>query len=533
MQQKLVPLFLLVLVVVGSFFRVFEWDKKSLWQDELYTVASAVGVPLFETTIDADNEVETWGSAFDPEIPVKPIDYILKLEPLRSSGNFWDGIKHNIQAPLYPLLIRAKSQLSGSNPVNNRLISIFFSILILPIAFIFGRTLRDDQTGLIITAITSLSGFLIIYSQTARLYSMLFFILMLFLTFALKLHQNNIEKQKNNSWQLWTGFAVTALLGLYTHYFFALPVIFTGIIMTLVNRRDSEFLKQLWQTAGFVIMGFIPGALLFQSQVSFMSALGDETLSGTHLSLSLIERLWNTLTSLITPKNILLQILSSFFLFGVLIHDGFKKNWKSPAMIAAAGILFFIGILLIVDIANNTHRISTKRYFIFVAPFVYVIFAEGIRTLFQSKHHQTVKTIAGILLILAFGWNAWTVSNGDRFLRKEDYRSAGSLISNQYQEGDLALVSHSAVHSVGMAYYLPSDIDMLGINRRSWDKTVLDEKLYNLAKDRKRVWITFTHVPGDLKNTLRDWFKTHGWLSEEGKFSSVQVYLWTPAEAFP
>lgn len=546
---------LVLIAGMGVFLRFYQWQEKSLWQDEIFTMASAHGHLLFEATELPDAWAKREEERFDPDTPVSPATYRRKVTEIKPDPVFWEHMTHNIQAPLYPLIVRQISKIFGPDPIGNRIFSILMGILAIPAAFLLGQKLGSggcfrrgsdrssvtDRTArshpcdlsptppatrfeinsppyslaILLSAITAFSGFQITYSQTARLYALLFLLSVLGGWMMLRWLASK---------RFGDGLLLVAIVlaGLYTHYFFGILAVFFFACPLWINRREPGFIRQWLTVAGFAGVGFVPGVLLLKSQLAYMAGV-DFDRGGLWPFPSIIERTWSGLAELITPKATLLKIMNT-----VLIIIGGFLAWRQPGkremlVFSLAWLIAVVGLLGLYDIVSTSHFLLTKRYLMIAAPAVYLLLALGLLALPRKAAGVIIPVVLALLL-----WNGWQVANGEKFLKKEDYAGAGRVIAGRYQPGDLVLVSHSGSHGVGMAWYLPDNADYIALSRGSsnhpWSGMDLEARLQVLSKNRPTVWLVVTHLPGDLRRELTGWFKDRYRVAEDWEFSSVDVY---------
>lgn len=515
---RTVWILLILLILMGAVLRFTGWHERSLWQDEVFTLSLATGNPLFEATILPDD------FKLDPTHPVPAAYYqqlAIGMQPWR---NFVAGLQHNVQMPLYATMVRGWLTLHP-DAFDVRLLSILFGILAIPMAFLLGRELEDNRLGLLNATILALSGFQIIWSQNARVYALLVLIVLTSTWLAVRICRQEAEAGRPPA-ALWFAFLLTSIAGVYSHYFYAFILVFHALFMLWRNRaKDFLFrIAGIFGLIGFFGLLWVP---MFLEQKAFLEQIGHGNLQGLWNPISLIERTWSNLLAMISPKGTPAKILASIIIIlGVLLGVRRWKEDKTPDVtLALCGLWLFciIGGLIAVDVISQTHRILSERYLILSSPALYLMIAHAITLLRPVK----LAVFLAVTLALLMGFNVYGVLSGEKFLHKEDYRGAGLKITESLTENSAVLISHSAVHAAGLAFYLPPQTPMLGISRKNpgarWKPEVLEKRLKTL-EDRQQLWVVFTHVrPATLKQRLRTWLDSHFTSAGYEKFSSVQV----------
>lgn len=146
------------------------------------------------------------------------ISYILKPEGLWNdeyvswaiastpfTEGFWNAILKQCHMPLYYLYLK----LFGDNDLVLRISSIIPSIISIFVMYKIG-TLKSKSLGYLLAFITSVSGFLIYYSQEVRFYSLLFLFSSILLYYLLKTLATPSRKNA-------IGYIISSALILFTH----------------------------------------------------------------------------------------------------------------------------------------------------------------------------------------------------------------------------------------------------------------------------------------------------------------------------
>ncbi|MCK5236477.1 MAG: glycosyltransferase family 39 protein, partial [Deltaproteobacteria bacterium] len=98
-------------------------------------------------------------------IPPDSVTY-LRLASEFASGNY--GEAFNVQRPpLYPFLISVSSYIFGDLEFSARIVSLVFGTLTIATAFLIGKTVYDERTGLITAFLVAIHPYLIRYSGDA------------------------------------------------------------------------------------------------------------------------------------------------------------------------------------------------------------------------------------------------------------------------------------------------------------------------------------------------------------------------------
>jgi len=159
----------------------------------------------------------------------------------------------------------------GDSLVAVRSLSLLFGVVSIAAVYLLGYEIYDQQTGLIAALLVSLSTFHIQYSQTARMYSMLFFFGVLSMLFYLRcLRDHSLDNR--------FGYAITTMAMLLTHPYGSFVLL--GEMIHLGTRlwksQNRQHLKRWFGTESLAVAPFIPWLSLVAFKRYFIGS-GAET----------------------------------------------------------------------------------------------------------------------------------------------------------------------------------------------------------------------------------------------------------------
>lgn len=152
--------------------------------------------------------------------------------------HFMDAVFTQCHMPFYYLYLKFFIHFFGNSDLMLRLTSVPAGILSIISMYFVGKEFKDEKLGILCASLTSLSSFLIYFSQEVRFYGILFLFTSLALLFTLKL----IKTQKAINIVFYVIF--NALI-LFTHtigfIFVILNLIFVSLY--LIKERHAEFIS--------------------------------------------------------------------------------------------------------------------------------------------------------------------------------------------------------------------------------------------------------------------------------------------------
>ena len=156
-----------------------------------------------------------------------------------------EGTASDIHPPLYYLLLRGWRELAGDSEFGLRSLSAFAGLLVVPLAIALAQNpkskIRNPQWFLV-GVITAVSPPLIYYSQEARMYALLGLLAALSTWLLVRSAECGMR-----SVVFWAAYVLTAVAGLYTHYFFPAVLAAQGVAVVIWAVRDWRLETGDWR----------------------------------------------------------------------------------------------------------------------------------------------------------------------------------------------------------------------------------------------------------------------------------------------
>lgn len=214
---------LVVLLVLGVFFRFVNLDVKAYWIDEVFTSLRISGYTQAEVIQEVSQK---------QVISLEELQKYQRPNPEKGLTGTIKGLA--LEEPQIPpfffVMARLWVQIFGHSPSTTRGFSALISLLAFPAIYWLCRELFQSAfTGWVAMALIAVSPFQILYAREARNYS-LWAVIILFSSWAL-LRAIRVNKKQN-----WVIYGTTVALGLYAHLFFALVAIGHGIYVLAIQR---------------------------------------------------------------------------------------------------------------------------------------------------------------------------------------------------------------------------------------------------------------------------------------------------------
>jgi uncharacterized membrane protein len=361
--DKWLRVLIIVVLVLGIFFRFANLGKKVYWIDESYTSLRMSGY----------TESEFIQQVADGK--VRNIKYLQKYQRINSEKTVVDTVKGLALeepqiTPLYFVATRFWVQLFGDSVAVTRSMSAVFSLLALPCMYWLCLELFESSlTAWLAVSLLAVSPFQIVYAQEARPYSL--FVLMILLSGAALLR--GMRLKTNSSWAI---YAATVALGFYSHLLFALVVLGHGIYVAI--SQNLRFNKTvigyfLAASAGFIAFSPWTVVLLINSQyASQRTAWQSFTVPLSHLFkqsvLNIIRQFFDVglysdlprLYFLLSIPVILMILIIVGYSFYLLVSQTERRVWLFVMTLTCVTLAIFLPA----DLILGGRRSIYSRYMI-------------------------------------------------------------------------------------------------------------------------------------------------------------------------
>lgn len=321
---------IIILLVLGIFFRFSNLDKKVYWIDEVHTSVRIAGYGKKEfVTLVSKGQI----------IGIEDLQKYQRLTPERGLGDAIHALAGNAEhSPLYYLTARFWTLAWGSSVAVIRSWSAFISLLAFPCIYWLGLELfASPLVAWMAVGLIAVSPFHLLYAQEARQYSLWAVTILLSSATLLWTIRDKSEKIPVYKWGI---YATTVALGLYAHLLFALTLLGHGIYVAALDgwrnkQAKSLLVAYLWAALAGII-AFLPWLLLF---VNDSDGIGGWVARKAAIS-TLIQRWSINLTSIFFD----IQVGYSERLFDIeSVQDKVQLGLANPFTYLIALILALIG----------------------------------------------------------------------------------------------------------------------------------------------------------------------------------------------
>jgi mannosyltransferase len=364
-------------------------------------------------------------------------------------------IAGDVHVPFYHLLLHFWQTIFGNDVYTSRILSLVFFVISIPALYFLGTKSFGWKSALFASFLFAFSPFMNWYGNEIRMYSLLTFITIVNQYLFVRLF-------KGEGRGLWILYAITALFGLYTHYFFAFVLIAQGIFYL--------FNKQLFEEGAFKKFALIGGGLIlsFAPWAWYVYEVGKINQTTPLLQSPSSVDFFNTLSQFVFGfqndhlNTVLVSLWPLTVLFAFWALRKTRQNFKPETIYFMIALL--LPLLLAFVVSVFFRPIFLSRYLIFTLPSLFLLVSWALQTyprlLATSLRALIITTMVVTLSIEAF--SATTPV-------KEDYYNASVYLSENANPSDIIVVSAPfTIYPLDYYYQGPVALKTLPI----WDRNL-------------------------------------------------------------
>lgn len=339
-------------------------------------------------------------------------------------GGLLRTVANDVHVPLYHLLLHFWQLAFGNGIDTVRQLSLLFLLASIPLVYLLARRVLSYPWALFATFMFSLSPFVNWYGSETRMYTLLAFMSLLSHLFFLNILQKN---------RGWLGYGLTAIVGIYSHYFFAFTLIAQAIFF-VAYRKDFApgSLRKFAIVAGTTFAAFAPWLYYFRmlgsasnttpglpvpSSVDFFNAF-------SQFSFGFQSQQINTILLSCWP------LLTLFGFFAIRKNQRFNNG--VTYLVSAA----FIPVILAFVLSFVVKPFFLSRYMIsVVAPLTIVMIW------FISHYQRKFSLLAAGVLTLSLLLASYQQIRSYATPVKENYAGAAEFIESNAKPQDIVVLS--------------------------------------------------------------------------------------------
>jgi len=390
-------------------------------------------------------------------------DEAMSLEAVQT----WGGLMRFFRAlpeqhPLYYLLLRPWLAL-GQSEVALRSLSVVFFVLTIPLIARLTSHVLGQREGTLAAWLAATSPFLIYYGQEARMYSLVA-LLATASTVAL------VQWSQTGARASLAGYALLAILGCYTHFFFTFLIVAHFLGLLLVRGWRGPGVRILLFVQAIVAAAYLPWVVLLVTHLGHGQDWKDAATVIFAIPYTLLRFTvgygvvpanygWRQHLPELIAADAPALVLAGLG-FAVATIAGANRLWRLGGL-GRAMLVTGLAPVLIAMAASAFVIIVSERYFVLVFPFFVIVVAAGILALLDRPGlSRRIGWASAALLIgataIGLGKYYWSPGYG-----KEQWQEAATLVRQNRLPGDLIVVHKYFAAGVFRYYYRPDSGEVI------------------------------------------------------------------------
>jgi uncharacterized membrane protein len=415
-----------------------------------------------------------------------------------------------LSPPLYFIFLHYWVALFGTSAVAVRSLSVLFGVLAIPVIYVLGRRLFNEEVGLLAALILALSSFNIWYSQEARMYSLMVLLALLSMYFFLRFVRRSTLASS-------AGYVLCTTLLLYTHYYGVFIVLAQNVyLLTLLFfSREHAFRLKHWITLQVLLVAFF---------APWISVLISQQYSGAHYlppntSIDILVVMLYTFCSMTigssagTTMLVCTMLTWLFFALVMVSLFPYRKvrgsiDWKAPVKALKSYawevrftkdynalyflVVWLLALTVILFAISAFFKLNyTTRYAIVGSIALYLLVAKGISNV---NDRPTKLAVVGVVIVLSMAILPGYYFPGYYFgITRPPTREVVGFIDANAQSNDVILIWPSVQNITFNYYNNRTDVTVKEIHTYWLDNNPesFAEEVGPAVTGHDRVWLYF------------------------------------------
>lgn len=439
----------------------------------------------------------------------------------RSVGAVLAIVAGDVHVPLYHLVLHFWRLYIGDSVVYARALSLLFFVLSVPAIYFLGKRAYGERIGLLAMVLFAISPFMNWYGNEIRMYTMF-----VFFAIANQYLFLRIFKAQEHSDTVWALYVVTAVLGVYTHYFFFLNLFAQAVFFGLRYHRFPAYsFRRFLITASIVIISFAPW-------VWYVYHIGTVGFQEPALQLPSAVNLFSAFSQFLFGfQNDALNtvFLSLWPVAVILVLFTLGRNHRLTAETAYFLVIVAASFGLAFAVSFAITPIFVSRYMIFTIPAFYLVVA-SMSTTYTPRVRLFAQGTLLALMLLSLGIE---VVN-PRTPVKENYAAAVSYLNAHTTAQDsIVLSAPFTIYPVQYYYRGAATISTLPIWNQykygpipDFDAKQLPSQVAQVTKNDQRVFLLLSYDQGYEKD-IKKYFDSHYQMLYQQNYSNdLSLYVY-------
>lgn len=427
--------------------------------------------------------------------------------------------------PLYHLVLHTWLKVF-SHDLAARTLSLVFGCLAIVAMWQLAPWLEDVKSRLWATFLLAVSPFHIWYSQEARAYALYFLAALLALGFL-------VRAARSNRWQDWAAYALAAMLGIYTHYYFSIFLLL-GCAFFLLEKRNANALQRAAWTHCVMALITLPAVALLVSDITYQT---DAILARTPFSFAVFGytffaflagysagpamrelHVLTTTEAIMTALPWLVLVAgSAFMLFKNSRHELRASKWWQRVTVWALMPVLLCGVL-----AETLVLCFKLQYVLWAAIPIFLVLGHALATSFTARSSQ----IAIVILCFVFGASLYN-RRALPLYQNDDAKSLAHYLQTQTTR-ETPIFVMACYMTEPLRYYLGNDWNVLPLPDVGFQAQHLEEvmqKLEPFHANHANYWLVYTRpYHGDPTGKFKQTLLAKDLVQAKARLAGIELY---------
>jgi mannosyltransferase len=429
----------------------------------------------------------------------------------RSVGAIITVVAGDVHVPLYHFLLHFWQIFMGGTLASARLLSLLFYCLSIPALYLLGSLLFTRRVGLYAAFLFSISPFMNWYGNEVRMYTLFTFLVIVNQYIFVRIWKSSKDGSQDGTQRqdhLFAWYIITAVLGVFTHYFFFLNLLAQTVFYFL---RRSLFPKNALRR--FIFAALVVGGL-FLPWVWYVFRLGTAGFQDPSLAAPSSVDIFNALAEFLfgfQNDNINTFFLSLWPITVILalLTLRRKRESKPETEYLLLTVLVSFGTAIIVSL--SIAPVFVSRYLVFTIPALYLLLA-SLFTLYQPRFAHAMRWGLAALMVAMLLFEVWSPTTPV----KENYEQAVAYLNLHTTPQDTILISVPfTIYPIQYYYRGSSPIQTIPIWNRyefgpipDFDGGKLPQQVAQATDGSQNVYLVLSYNQG-YEQAIKDYFDSH------------------------
>jgi uncharacterized membrane protein len=449
--------------------------------------------------------------------------------------------------PLYYFGLHTWMSLAGSSEFSMRFMSLCLGVLVVALLYRFARREFGASLGLGASVAVAASPFMFMYSQEARMYTLVPLLGLLSM-------QAFLQAVRRGGIRDWVTLALVMMIGVASHYYFALALIGQGLFLLARFRSLSRTVLLGWIAMVSVYAALLLAWLLISpGLLSFLPALFMPRFAPWT---STIERLVQDMVwggepfafTLSATVRLLIMVAWLPLLYGVWVARprlGWRKlSQPEPSAAVSAGRNGQAYLLCLATLAGSFFAIIIapqgvvgRHFAIMQVPFL-VLLTYGLAELNRRYQARGVLAVAAIIIIFAIGLQNQMARD------KGDWGQAMAALAQEAKPGDALVMLQPSVRQIVdyyqrridlTAYYLEQVPGALTEYRLSDTAAAnVNRFIQDIGQRHERIWLVISgERDAEAQQIIPRWLEDQRFAVRTDFHRAVSLYLFMNGKLDP